>query len=97
MIIQFGTNHGVGDVDKMTTIQDQNTCNCPVCDSEILIKKLASFGLTVDEFTILKKHRDNETLGTCLQLVDILMQKIEPGKLSTETEVQNKIMQSFMN
>ena len=43
----------------MTTVQDQNTCNCPVCDSEVLIKNLANFGLTVDEFAILKKHRDN--------------------------------------
>ena len=65
----------------MTTVQDQNTCNCPVCDSEVLIKNLANFGLTVDEFAILKKHRDNEALGKCLQLVDVLMQKIEPGKL----------------
>ena len=77
----------------MTTVQDQNTCNCPVCDSEVLIKNLANFGLTVDEFAILKKHRDNEALGKCLQLVDVLMQKIEPGKLSTESEVQNMIMQ----
>ena len=30
----------------MTTVQDQNTCNCPVCDSEVLIKNLANFGLT---------------------------------------------------
>ena len=77
----------------MTTVQDQNTCNCPICDSEILIKNLATFGLTVDEFSILKKHRENETLGICLQLVDILMQKIEPGKLSTEAEVRNMIME----
>jgi hypothetical protein len=77
----------------MSNINDQKSHNCPVCNSEILIHKLASFGLTVDEFAILEKHRDNETLGTCLQLVDILMQKIEPGKLSTETEVQNMIIQ----
>ena len=77
----------------MATVQDQNTCSCPVCNSEISITNLVEFGLTTEEFAILQKHRENATLGACLQLVDIIMQKIEPGKLSTEAEIRNMIME----
>ena len=45
------------------------------------------------EFEILQKHKNNETLGACLHLVDILMDKIEPGTLSVESEVKNMIIE----
>ena len=77
----------------MTALQEQDKCSCPVCESTISVKKLSEFGLTTKEFEILQKHKNNETLGACLHLVDILMEKIEPGKLSVQSEVQNMIME----
>jgi len=77
----------------MTALQEQDKCSCPVCESTISVKKLSEFGLTTKEFEILQKHKNNETLGACLHLVDILMEKIEPEKLSVQSEVQNMIME----
>ena len=77
----------------MTALQEQDNCSCPVCESTISIKKLSEFGLTTKEFEILQKHKNNETLGACLHLVDILMDKIEPGTLSVESEVKNMIIE----
>lgn len=71
----------------------QSICKCPICNSDISEEKLGIFGLTMEELSILSKHRHNALLGKCLQLVDLLMDKIEPGKLSTDAEVKNMIME----
>ena len=77
----------------MATIQEKHIWNCPICNSEVAEKDLAALGLTKEELSILFKHRQNETLGKCLQLVDILIQKIDPNNLGTEAEVKNMIME----
>ena len=78
---------------KMTALQEQSNCICPLCKSDISITQLSAFGLSIQELEILEKHREKETLGACLQLVNILMEKIEPGKLTAQSEVQNMIME----
>ena len=77
----------------MTALQEQSNCICPLCKSDISITQLSAFGLSIQELEILEKHREKETLGACLQLVNILMEKIEPGKLTAQSEVQNMIME----
>ena len=77
----------------MATIQEKHIWKCPICNSEVAEKDLAALGLTKEELSILFRHRQNETLGKCLQLVDILIQKIDPSKLGTEAGVQNMIME----
>ena len=77
----------------MATIQEKHIWKCPICNSEVAEKDLAALGLTKEELSILFRHKENETLGKCLQLVDILIQKIDPSKLGTEAGVQNMIME----
>jgi len=71
----------------MATVTDEiRFLKCPTCDSKIQENNLAKLGLTREELSILKRHRENETFGKVLQLVDLTMKRFNPEKLATEAE-----------
>ena len=72
----------------MATISDELYIKCPMCDTQVQEQNLAKRGLTKEEFGILKAHRNDETLGKFLQLVDVTMKRMDPEKLATESEMK---------
>ena len=76
-----------------TVIDEIRIVRCPTCDSKIQENNLAKLGLTREELSILKRHRDNETFGKVLQLVDLTMKRFNPEKMATEAENKPKLLQ----
>ena len=66
---------------------------CPICESKVEEQNLARLGLTKEELAILKAHRNDETFGKFLQLVDLFMKRMDPEKLVTESEMKRAIIQ----
>ena len=73
-----------------TVIDEIKFVKCPTCDSKVKEHNLARLGLTKEELKILKTHRNDETFGKFLQLVDLAMKRMNPEKLATESE--NKLI-----
>ena len=72
----------------MTSVTELETRRkkCPICETMVDEIDLAKAGLTREELQILKRHRENQTLGKLIHLVDIAMRKINPEKLLQESE-----------
>lgn len=64
---------------------------CPVCGSTVKEVELGRAGLTKAELEILKKYSKSAMLGKLLQLVDIVMGKIEPDKMNKELAMKNAV------
>ena len=71
----------------MATVTDElRYIKCPTCDTKVEEQNLARLGLTKEELAILKAHRNDETFGKFLQIVDLTMKRMNPEKLATESE-----------
>ena len=78
----------------MATVTDElRYIKCPTCDTKVEEQNLARLGLTKEELAILKAHRNDETFGKFLQLVDLFMKRMDPEKLVTESEMKRAITQ----
>ena len=78
----------------MATVTDElRYIKCPTCDTKVEEQNLARLGLTKEELAILKAHRNDETFGKFLQLVDLFMKRMDPEKLATESEMKRIMTQ----
>lgn len=78
----------------MATVTDElRSIKCPICDSKVEEQNLARLGLTKEELAILKAHKNDETFGKYLHLVDLTMKRMDPEKLATESEMKRAITQ----
>ena len=71
-----------------TVTTTEKRIRCPVCDTLVNEMDLARGNLTREELIILKRHKNEETLGKLIQLVDITMNKISPEKILQESEMK---------
>lgn len=65
--------------------------SCPVCGTMVDELGLAHAGLTKEQLQILKRHRDNGTIGHLIHLVDIFASKINADKALEESEQKQAI------
>ena len=76
-----------GDCLMATVIREKKPRkSCPVCGTMIDELGLAHAGLTREQLQILKKHRDNETLGHLIHLVDIFASKMNADQALQESD-----------
>lgn len=67
--------------------------SCPVCGTLVEEFGLAKAGLTKEQLQILKRHRDNQTLGHLIHLVDIFANKMNADQALQESDLKNAITQ----
>ncbi len=74
--------------------------SCPVCRTLLDELEFAQAGLTKEQLQILKRHRDNNTLGHLIHLVDIFASKMnvdqalqESDQKQAMTKLENMILQ----
>ncbi len=70
--------------------------SCPVCGTLVEELELAHVGLTKEQLQILKRHRDNNTLGHLIHLVDIFASKMNVDQALQESE-QKQAMTKLEN
>jgi len=88
--------HG-GDGLMATVIREKKPRkSCPVCGTLIDELGLANAGLTKEQLQILKRHRDNGTLGHLIHLVDIFASKMNADKALQESD-QKQAMAKLEN
>ena len=73
------------------TTMDNRRTRCPVCSSLVDDVDLSRAGLTKEELKILNRHKNEETLGLMIQLVDITMKKMNPDKFLEESEMKRAV------
>lgn len=82
------------DAQPLKTQKDRSShplCKCPLCGTIVKEADLGRTGVTKAELEIIKRHVREGTFGRLLQLVDIVMAKLDPERMNKELLTKNAV------
>lgn len=76
----------------MTTNESiEKTIECPVCDSEVSVNKIAGFGLSHNQLSVLRQYAKEGILGQVINIAEIMLRKLEPEKANIEFQINDAL------